>query len=70
MKNSIFKQGKNGEKTWVSKYGDHYVVTGFDRESKWFTLGYDNWLRAMSVEVWHGSTWLCRGGKHYLITRV
>ena len=70
MKNSIFSLNENGKKTWERKEGDFYKVTGTDRNGKRFVIGCHTWFQAMCINVWRGSKWLCRDGKHYLITRV
>jgi hypothetical protein len=61
---------RDGQVSWSHMQGDHYVVTGVDRDGKRFRMTFDNWKNAHGINLWRGSKWLLRSGKRWLITRV
>lgn len=59
-----------GTKTWISKPGDTFTVTGVDRSNKRFKITSTSYGYIKGVNVWRGSKWLNRDGKRFLIQRV
>lgn len=59
-----------GTKTWLSKPGDTYSVTGIDRLGTRFKITSQSYGYIKCINVWRGSKWLNRDGKRFLIQRI
>lgn len=59
-----------GTKTWISKPGDTFTVTGVDRSNKRFKITSTSYGYIAGINVWSGSMWLNRDGKRFLIKRI
>ena len=60
----------NGTASWMAKAGDSFVVTGTRTDGKRFTIHTKHWWHARGINVWHGSKWLLRDGRKWLIQRI
>jgi hypothetical protein len=58
-----------GVRSWETKHGDSYVVTGIDRNHRRFVRHCRSWFEAENIVLWTGSKWLLREGKRYLLAR-
>lgn len=59
-----------GKATWAHQKGDTYIVTGRDREGRRVSRSFTSWGMASCINIWHGSKWLERDGRRWLIQRV